>query len=147
MNLKKLTKNDFQLEKYINVLKGDSVRPNISIDFRLNNGREIYVLENDNQILSAICIAYTYEIPREITDLDMFMYRDIHDFKIAVAYTVWSFSKGSGREIIIRLKEEIKNNVNKLITLSPKTDMAVKFHIKNGAKLIANNENSYNFEY
>ena len=37
--------------------------------------------------------------------------------------------------------------MNRLITLSPLTDMAYKFHSKNGAKLIRVNENTQNFEY
>ena len=39
------------------------------------------------------------------------------------------------------------NHLNRLVTLSPLTDMAYKFHIKNGAKLISVNETTQNFEY
>lgn len=35
----------------------------------------------------------------------------------------------------------------RLVTLSPKTDMAMKFHLSNGAKLIAENLTTNNFEY
>jgi hypothetical protein len=37
--------------------------------------------------------------------------------------------------------------VNKFVTLSPKTEMAKKFHTKNGATLYSENIDSYNFEY
>ena len=40
-----------------------------------------------------------------------------------------------------------KKNVNRLVTLSPKTEMAKRFHEKNGAELVSENEESYNFEY
>jgi len=34
-----------------------------------------------------------------------------------------------------------------LITLSPLTEMAERFHVKNGAKLLKRNETTQNFEY
>jgi len=39
------------------------------------------------------------------------------------------------------------NNLNRLVTLSPLTDMARKFHLANGAKELQVNETSQNFEY
>jgi hypothetical protein len=33
------------------------------------------------------------------------------------------------------------------VTLSPKTDMARKFHLKNGAKIFRENEETVNYEY
>ena len=39
------------------------------------------------------------------------------------------------------------NHLNRLVTLSPLTDMATKFHSGNGAKLLQVNETTQNFEY
>jgi len=39
------------------------------------------------------------------------------------------------------------NHLNRLITLSPLTDMARKFHLKNGAKEVQVNTTTQNFEY
>ena len=39
------------------------------------------------------------------------------------------------------------NHLNRLVTLSPLTEMATKFHKRNGAKLLQKNENTQNFEY
>ena len=39
------------------------------------------------------------------------------------------------------------NHLNRLVTLSPLTDMARNFHLKNGAKELQVNEKSQNFEY
>ncbi len=39
------------------------------------------------------------------------------------------------------------SHLNRLVTLSPLTDMARKFHLKNGAKEISINEETQNFEY
>ena len=38
-------------------------------------------------------------------------------------------------------------NLNRLVTLSPLTDMARNFHLKNGAKELQVNETTQNFEY
>ena len=39
------------------------------------------------------------------------------------------------------------SNLNRLVTLSPLTDMARNFHLKNGAKELQVNETTQNFEY
>ena len=39
------------------------------------------------------------------------------------------------------------NHLNRLVTLSPLTEMAKNFHLRNGAKLVSVNENTQNFEY
>ena len=68
----------------------------------------------------------------------------------AVFYTVWSYKPGAGREIVNGVAELIKKQrpyVKRFVTLSPLTEMARKFHIKNGAKLIAKHHDCQNFEY
>jgi hypothetical protein len=37
--------------------------------------------------------------------------------------------------------------LNRFVTLSPKTEMAKKFHHKNGAETFRENEDSINYEY
>ena len=50
--------------------------------------------------------------------------------------------------IVKKLGEWVKkNNMERLVTLSPLTPMATHFHIKNGAKQIHINEETQNFEY
>ena len=49
------------------------------------------------------------------------------------------------KEVFKKIKNS--NHLNRLITLSPLTEMATKFHSKNGAKLLRVNENTQNFEY
>jgi len=68
---------------------------------------------------------------------------------IAIAYTVWAKKKGGGRAIVNEVYKMVKksNHLNRLVTLSPLTDMARNFHIKNGAKELQVNETTQNFEY
>ena len=49
------------------------------------------------------------------------------------------------KEVFKKIKKS--NHLNRLVTLSPLTEMATKFHLKNGAKLLQINENTQNFEY
>ena len=68
----------------------------------------------------------------------------------AVFYTVWSYKPGAGREIVNGVAERIKSQrpwVKRFVTLSPLTEMARKFHIKNGAKFLAKHNDCQNFEY
>ena len=75
--------------------------------------------------------------------------RDQRVWHIAIAYTVWSKKKGGGKLIVKEVFKKIKNSnhLNRLVTLSPLTDMARKFHLNNGAIEVQVNENTQNFEY
>ena len=135
----------------------DPVRPELDIVFRRSYGRKIYGVKYMGEIHAVMCFAYTNEIPKNIKELDKFSHdaflqsaqRDQNVGKIAIAYTVWSKKKGGGKLIVKEVFKKIKksNHLNRLVTLSPLTEMAYKFHIKNGAKLINVNETTQNFEY
>ncbi len=125
-------------------IEKDPVRPHISKEWRTRSGREVYVLEKDSQIAAVICVAYTDEVPTNENDMKWV------GINTAVFYTVWSYQPGAGREIVNGVAERIKNQrpwVKRFVTLSPLTEMARKFHLKNGAKLIAKHEDCQNFEY
>ena len=69
---------------------------------------------------------------------------------IAVFYTVWSYKPGAGRQIVNGVAGRIKTQrpwVKRFVTLSPLTEMAEKFHLKNGAKFLAKHKECQNFEY
>ena len=135
----------------------DPVRPELDNNFRTGYGRKIYGVEYQDEIHAVMCFAYTNEIPKSVEELeklstDAFLQSAMRDQKggqIAIAYTVWSKKKGGGKLIVKEVFKKIKksNHLNRLVTLSPLTEMATKFHSKNGAKLLQVNENSQNFEY
>jgi len=68
---------------------------------------------------------------------------------VAIAYTVWAKKKGGGKHMVNEVYKMMKqsNHLNRLVTLSPLTDMARKFHLKNGAKEVQVNLTTQNFEY
>ena len=135
----------------------DPVRPELDLKFRTSYGRKIYGLKHDGQIKAVMCFGFVNEIPKTVEDLDA-LSKDAYlqathragvQGSIAIAYTVWSLKKGGGKMIVDEVFKMIKksNHLNRLITLSPLTEMAAKFHSRNGAKLIQKNETTQNFEY
>ena len=128
----------------------DPVRPELTLGWRIVNGRKIFGLKFKEQIEGIICVAFTYDIPTTVKELDM-MSELAHlkdQKKIAIAYTVWSRKKGAGKEIINKVLEYAKkNNVERVVTLSPLNPMATHFHIRNGAKQVSINQSTQNFEY
>jgi hypothetical protein len=135
----------------------DPVRPELSNDFRTGYGRKIYGVKYKGEIYAVMCFAYTNKIPISVDELeklstDAFLQsamRDQNGGQIAIAYTVWSKKKGGGKLIVKEVYKKIKksNHLNRLVTLSPLTEMATNFHARNGAKLIQINDNTQNFEY
>jgi len=135
----------------------DPIRPELDNKFRTNYGRKIYGVKYQNEIHAVMCFAYTNEIPKSVEELDKFSHdaflqsamRDQNVGKIAIAYTVWSKKKGGGKLIVKEVFKKIKksNHLNRLVTLSPLTEMATNFHGRNGAKLLQVNDTTQNFEY
>ena len=135
--LKKLT----NLQEVIKLIKDDPVRPDIDPRWRITPPREVYAMDNN---IAGVCVAFTNSIP--ISEMDLVS--RLHTGNIAVFYTVWSKEKGMGRKILFEVLDIMKKrNYSKYITLSPKTEMAKKFHTSNGAKLIHESLWANNFEY
>ena len=122
------------------IITGDPVRPHISAEVRLAPGRDVYHLDHK----AYLCIVYLDCVP---SDEECLLSANIGS--IAVAYTVWSLEKGMGRTIILDALKTFQDTwrFTRFVTLSPKTDMATKFHLSNGATLISENQFSNNFEY
>ena len=132
-----LSEEHFHFEK-------DPVRPHISNAFRTTDPNETYVYSFKDQIDAVICVAYTDAVPCNEQELK------VQGNSVATFYTVWSYTKGAGTEIIFAVKEHIektKPNVKRFVTLSPCTEMATRFHLKNGATLLNKYEEFQNFEY
>ena len=138
-------------------ISDDPVRPELSNDFRTSYGRKIFGVKYKDEIHAVMCFAFTNKIPKSVDELDQFskdaflqsVNRDQNVGKIAIAYTVWSKKKGGGKLIVKQVYKMIKksNHLNRLVTLSPLTEMARKFHLRNGAVELQVNEETQNFEY
>jgi hypothetical protein len=125
----------------------DPVRPHINAEWRTRSGRTVFGLYSDEsfeQLRAVICVCYTDEVPTCERDMQWV------GTDVAVFYTVWSYDKGAGRDIVFAVSEHIRKtnpDVKRFVTLSPLTEMAKKFHLKNGAKFIAKHMDCQNFEY
>ena len=135
----------------------DPVRPELDNDFRTSYGRKIYGVKYKDEIHAVMCFAFTNKIPKTVKELDLLSkdaflqsaQRGQKIGKIAIAYTVWSTKKGGGKLIVKEVFKVIKksNHLNRLVTLSPLTEMARNFHLRNGAEELQVNETTQNFEY
>jgi hypothetical protein len=122
----------------------DPVRPHIPFEKRIGGGRSIVVLENNDCIDAVVCFALCKDVP--ITEQEMFELSD-PEGDVCVAYTVWSYNKGAGRTIINQLRDNAQDLYARMVTLSPLTEMAERFHISNGATFLRKGESCQNFEY
>jgi hypothetical protein len=130
----------------VNIIKDDPVRPHIPLEQRINEAAEILILKAGEEVLAATCMQWLTEIPASEQDLIDFG----KDKRVAVFYTIWSYSPGAGATLLQQaakwLKEEFKD-LQTIVTLSPQTEMARKFHLKNGATVHKTNETTVNYQY
>ena len=136
----------------------DPVRPELSLEFRQAYGRKIYgIKDEEGDIAAVMCFAFTHGIPKSVEEMDALskdaamqaVHRAGVQGSVAIAYTVWAKKKGGGKHMVNEVYKMIKesNHLSRLVTLSPLTDMARKFHLKNGAKEVQVNLTTQNFEY
>lgn len=130
----------------IRVIKDDPVRPHIPLEQRINDAAEILILKAGEEILAATCLQWLKEIPESEEDLQA-----IDPTKdVAVFYTIWSYSPGAGQKLIKAASEWLLSeykDLKAIVTLSPQTDMARRFHLKNGASVHRENTSSVNYKY
>ena len=124
------------------------MRPEIPLEFRVSTSSEIFVLlDSDTRApLAAVCCAYRDSIPENTTEL----VQQPLAASVAVFYTIWSYQPGAGRKLIVTARRWIQDNraeISKFVTLSPPTDMARVFHLRNGAEVFRVNLDTVNYLY
>jgi len=134
-------------DNLLNLIKDDPVRPELPLEFRVNKNSKVYVLKDDNdQPMAVTCVKFLDSIPSAVDDLAE---AAVHT-NTAVFYTIWSYAAGAGRTLIEQAQAEIKRDhpeVKTYVTLSPKTEMARKFHHRNGAETYRENPDTVNYLY
>lgn len=134
-------------DELVKLLKDDPVRPEIPADFRVNKNSRVYVLKSDSgETMAVTCVKFLAEIPQSVDDLANVAVNTT----TAVFYTIWSYAAGAGRSLIEAAQADIKTTepeVTTFVTLSPKTEMARRFHHKNGATTYRENSDSVNYMY
>jgi hypothetical protein len=133
-------------DKLLEFIKDDPVRPEIPAEFRVNQNRLVAALVEDEQPASIVCISLHDFIPQSVVDLE----RTVTNPTTAVFYTIWSYRAGSGAQLLRTVVPELKNKypgITTFVTLSPKTELARRFHLKNGAVVFRENQDTINYQY
>jgi hypothetical protein len=115
-------------------LKDDPVRPEIPREFRVSGQRFVSALVED-QPKAMVCVSLHDFVPETVEDLA----RNPDQPTTAIFYTIWSYVPGAAGELLFATVNEIRRQfptVTRFVTLSPKTEMARKFHIQNGAQVL-----------
>ena len=133
----------------IQLLADDPVRPEIPWEFRVGTNSEIFVLRDDNthEPQAVVCVCYRDFTPAAIVELAQ---EPRAEADTAVFYTIWSYSPGAARRLITQTVQQIRRQrelITEFVTLSPPTDMARQFHIRNGAQEWRVNSDSINYLY
>ena len=126
-------------------LKDDPVRPEIPAEFRVAVNRFVLALVED-QVRAMVCVSLQNTVPTDVVDLGS----TDTDVDTAIFYTIWSYGAGAGTELLLSAVDNIRESypqIKRFVTLSPKTEMARRFHIKNGAVVFRENTNTVNYEY
>lgn len=134
-------------DELIDLLKDDPVRPEIPADQRVDQRGRVFVLKDEQgDTMAVTCVKFLAAIPQTVEDLQQIS----QDCSTAVFYTIWSYAAGAGRELITQAQSAIKREqpeVKTFVTLSPKTEMARRFHLKNGAEIYQENPTTVNYLY
>jgi hypothetical protein len=126
-------------------LKDDPVRPEIPREFRVSGQRFVSALVEEKP-RAMVCVSLHDFVPETVKDLS----RDTQEPNTAIFYTIWSYAPGAASELLFATVDEIRKEfptVKRFVTLSPKTEMARKFHLRNGAQVLKENTDTVNYEY
>jgi len=131
------------------LIKDDPVRPDIPPEFRVSERCSVYVLLDDeySKPQAVVCVARKSSVPKDVLELAS---EDLELPTVAVFYTIWSYSPGAGRRLIQEAQKSIRveyKDIKTFVTLSPPTEMARIFHLKNGAGILSVNPDTVNYIY
>ena len=133
-------------DKLLDFIKDDPVRPEIPTNFRVSDGRVVAALVNEEKPEAMVCISFHDFVPQDVNELNTIAVVPT----TAVFYTIWSYKSGKGAELLIQAVKGIQAqypSVTRFVTLSPKTNLARRFHLKNGAIVFRENIDTTNYEY
>ena len=128
------------------LIKDDPVRPEIPLTDRVNINSRMYVLKDGDKTEAVTCVKFLNTIPEAVEDMAGL----VESATTAVFYTIWSYAAGAGRTLIQEAQKSIEAEfpgIDTYVTLSPKTEMARRFHLKNGAGVYRENSTTINYIY
>lgn len=133
------------LDPRLEYVRDDPVRPDIPIEFRVGHNRFVCAYCVDDRIHAVVCVNLLDKIPTSVEELG-----ESDNYTTAVFYTIWGYVPGAATKLLsgaVSLIRERYPTVRRFVTLSPKTEMARRFHLRNGAVVLSDNETTVNYEY
>ncbi len=126
-------------------IKDDPVRPELTREFRIGKNKFVSALVEEKP-RAIVCVSLHDFIPERVEDLNT----DSEVPTTAIFYTIWSYAPGAASELLFSTVDKIKEqfpSITRFVTLSPKTEMARKFHLRNGAAVFRENPDTVNYLY
>lgn len=154
---------------HLYLIKDDPVRPDLFTDNRkrFEAPFHVYAEVNDEtgEIAAVVCILICKFVPQDEIQIEAVAAGKLAKIEkvlgereaaygplgtVLCPYSVWSYQRGHGRKLINSLLEAatlLHSKVDAVITMSPLTDTAMRFHLNNGADIFSTNEDTINYEY
>lgn len=134
-------------DTWCSLIEDDPVRPEIPITARVGKFGEIIIgVDEQDEPTAVVCVKYCNKVPSTVEQL----LSDPGKNEVAVFYTIWSYRSGAGGDLIFKARayiEKTRPEITRFVTLSPQTNMARRFHLKNGAQVFRENDSTVNYEY
>jgi hypothetical protein len=154
------------VEEHLDLIKDDPVRPNLfdADEARFHGPFRVFAEVDDasEEVQAVVCVVLSAFIVTEEDDLLMLANGEFSmetedgvdvthaEPTVACPYSIWSYKKGAGRQLISSLIEFVSvayPTLDSVVTMSPKSDSALKFHTNNGAEMFSVNEDTINYLY
>ena len=123
------------------ILLDDPVRPKIPWDNRVGLYACVFAWVEKRKLDAICCVSFQSNIPTKEKDL----FRDTDGNLHFIMYSIWSYKKGAASKLVRSVR--LLPTASRIITLSPKTEIAANFHKKNGARVLQINRTTINYEY
>lgn len=130
------------------LVRDDPIRPTIPLEFRVSAHSDIFVLQApDQRVRAVVCVCYRDSVPHS---QELLVAATTERPQVAIFYTIWSYAQGAGRELIFAVRSWIRAHrpeILDFVTLSPCTELARRFHLRNGAEVLSVNSDTVNYIY
>jgi len=154
---------------HLYLIEDDPVRPKLFKDnsVRFEDPFHVYAEINDEtgEIAAVVCTIICKFVPQDERQIKLIAMGKTGQLEeqlkereemhgqlgvVLCPYSIWSYQRGHGRKLINNLLEAaplMHPEVDAVITMSPHTEVALKFHLRNGAGIFATNPDCVNYEY
>lgn len=154
---------------HLYLIKNDPVRPELFEDdsVRFKDPFHVYAEVNDEtgEIAAVVCVLLCKFVPQGEDQIRAVAAGKLKQIEEQLAerektlgplgtvlcpYSIWSYQRGHGNKLMSNLLEAapvLHPEIDTIITMSPLTDQAMRFHINNGAEIFSANQETINYEY